>query len=280
MKTRAAVLHKPRQLTVEEVELDPPRRHEVLVKIAAVGVCASDHHRYTGDAPHPLPCVLGHEGAGFVQETGEGVEGLKPGDPVVLTVLPTCGTCARCTQGEPYHCPRGWQTIASGKLLDNTRRLKRPGGGILNHFLGQSSMAEHAVVHERTAVKIPPDIPMEKAALLGCGATTGFGAVFHAPGFKPGCTVAIFGCGGVGTSALLAAKAGGASTIIAVDLQEEKLQQARALGATHTLNPTQGSPVQKIIDLTGGGVDVALEFVGNPKVMEQALRSTRMGGAT
>lgn len=281
MKTRAAVLLKPRQMTIEEVELAEPKAGEVRVKVAAVGVCASDLHRYTGEAAAPLPLVLGHEGAGIVESVGPGVTHVKPGDPVVLSVLPSCGTCRPCLEDRPYICGPGWMTLGSGVMLDNTRRLQRTGGGRLYHFLAQSSFAEYAVVTARSTVKIPEDIPLETAALLGCGATTGFGAVFNAPGFAPGSSVAIFGCGGVGTSALMAARAGGASTIVAVDVADSKLENARKFGATHTFNSKERAPLQKIRELTGGlGVDFAFEFVGRPEVMAQAAEATRMGGVT
>lgn len=279
MKTRAAVLLKPRQMAVEEVELAEPKAGEVRVKVAAVGVCATDHHRYTGEAAVPLPVVLGHEGAGVVESVGPGVTHVKPGDPVVISALPSCGTCKPCLEDRPYLCAPGWMTLGSGAMLDNTRRLQRAGGGRLYHLLGQSSFAEHAVVTARSTVKIPEEFPLETAALLGCGATTGFGAVFNAPGFAPGCSVAIIGCGGVGTSALMAARAGGASTIIAVDVADSKLENARKFGATHTLNSKEKSPLPKIRELTGGlGVDFAFEFVGRPETMAQAVEATRWGG--
>ncbi len=280
MKTRAAVLLKPRQMAVEEVELAEPKAGEVRVKVAAVGVCASDHHRYTGEAAAPLPLVLGHEGAGVVESVGPGVSHVRPGDPVVLSVLPSCGTCKPCLEDRPYICQPGWMTLGSGTMLDNTRRLSRSGGGRLYHFLAQSSFAEHAVVTARSAVKIPEDFSLETAALLGCGATTGFGAVFNAPGFAPGCSVAIFGCGGVGMSALMAARAAGASTIVAVDIADSKLENAKKFGATHAVHSQKG-PLAKIREVTGGlGVDFAFEFVGRPEVMAQAVEATRMGGVT
>lgn len=279
MKTRAAVLDKPRQMKIEEVELAEPRAGEVRVKVAAVGVCATDLHRYTGESAAPLPLVLGHEGAGVVESTGAGVTHVKPGDPVVLSVLPSCGTCRPCLEDRPYLCAPGWNTLGSGAMVDNTRRLQRAGGGRLYHLLGQSSFAEHCVVAARSAVKVPEEVPLETAALLGCGATTGFGAVFNAPGFAPGCSVAIFGCGGVGTSGLMAAKAGGAATIIAVDIADSKLENARAMGATHTLNSKERSPLPKIRELTGGlGVDFGFEFVGRPETMAMAAEATRWGG--
>ncbi|MEM3086369.1 MAG: Zn-dependent alcohol dehydrogenase [Halobacteria archaeon] len=279
MKTRAAVLLKPRQMAVEEVEIADPKAGEVRVKVAAVGVCATDLHRYAGESAAPLPVVLGHEGAGVVESVGPGVAHVRPGDRVVLSVLPSCGTCKPCLEDRPYLCAPGWFTLGSGAMLDNTRRLQRAGGGKLYHLLGQSSFAEHAVVCARSTVKIPDDVPLDTAALLGCGATTGFGAVLTAPGFAPGCSVAIFGCGGVGTSGLMAAKAGGASTIIAVDVADSKLENARRFGATHTFNSKERSPLPKIRELTGGlGVDFGFEFVGRPETIAAAAEATRLGG--
>lgn len=277
---RAAVLFEPRTpLSVEEVSLEEPGPGEVKVRLAATGVCHTDVHRQEGNIGGPLPVVLGHEGAGIVEAVGPGVRSVAPGDHVVLYVIPSCGLCEFCLKGQPYWCSEHTRSLPYGTLITGAHRLSRAGQP-LNHFFGQSSFAEYAVVAERTAVKVRPDAPLDAICLLACGASTGIGAVLHAVGGDLAARVAIFGCGGVGQSAILAAKLLHAGAIIAVDLLENKLAMARDLGATETINSTVSDPVQAIRDLTGGGADYSFELIGSPDAATQALSSVRTGGKT
>ncbi|WP_276259602.1 Zn-dependent alcohol dehydrogenase [Haloglomus litoreum] len=272
----AAVLEGPRELNIERVELDEPRSDEVLVDIRAVGVCHTDHARYAGEADIDLPAVLGHEGAGVVEAVGDRVSSVEPGDRVVLSVTTHCGSCGSCDRGEPFLCENDGP-VHQGHMLDGTRRLSRDGES-LSHFFAQSSFAERAVVPASTAVPIPDDVPLEAAALLGCGASTGIGSVLSTADVDPGSSVAVFGCGGVGMSALLGADAVGTSPLVTVDIAENRLEAAADLGATHTVNSAEEDPVERIEALTDGGPDYTFECIGNQQVQEQALASARSGG--
>ena len=279
MKIRAAVLYdRAKPLQIEEVELGKPEDEEVLVKMVATGVCHTDLHAITGDIGLPLPIVLGHEGAGIVEETGPGVTTLKPGDHVVLMVLWSCGKCAWCATGLPSQCPVALRAAGAQTLPSMEKRLRNKQGQELGHFFSQSSFAEYAVVHERTAIRVRDDAPLEVVCLLGCGATTGAGSVVNIAGLKAGRSVAIFGCGGVGLSAIMGAKLAGANPIIAVDLLDSKLAWAEELGADLLVNAANEEPPQRIIELTGGGADYAIECIGSVKATMQAIASIRPVG--
>lgn len=276
-RIEAAVLRGERELAVEEVSLDEPGPNEVLVDVQATGVCHTDYRQYAGPANVSYPAVLGHEGAGVVEAVGQEVDSVQPGDHVVMWVLSPCGDCPPCERGEPYFCEVDADVVFGGTMMDGTRRLHGDNGP-LNHFFTQSSFATKAVVPARTAIPIPPDISFDAAALLGCGASTGIGSVLNAASMDAGASAVVFGCGGVGCSALLGADAIGASPLIAVDVVDWKLASAMEMGATHSVNPEQTDPIEEIRDITDGGVDYAFECIGNPTVMEQAIEATRTGG--
>ena len=251
-------------LAIEEIELDAPKAGELLVKLAATGVCHSDLHAVNMDWPIPLPIVLGHEGAGVVQEVGEGVTRFQPGDHVILTFLPACGTCQWCHRGRPTLCDLG-ALLLSGKMVDGTTRMKNAKGGELNHWLFISTFSEYTVVPELSAVKVAPDVPLEKVCLLGCGATTGFGAAWRTVQVGPGDSVVVVGAGGLGLNTIQACALSGASKIIAVDVHEEKLVMARQFGATHTIKNDHDVPgiVEEVQQITDGvGTDYSFEVVG------------------
>jgi len=275
---KAAILYEPdTPLRVEEVTLDEPQGQEILVKIAATGVCHSDLHFMKGEMPIPMPVVVGHEGAGVVEKVGPGVSMLKPGDHVVLMVAFSCGKCRYCVEGRPTMCVENLPIMSMATLPGGVRRLRKDGQE-LGHLFGLGCFAEYAVVHERSAVKIREDAPLEVACLLGCGTTTGIGAAINTAGIRPGESLAVYGCGGVGLSAVMGAKLAGAGKIIAVDTLDRKLEMAKELGAHHAINASQEAPQAKIMELTGGGADYALECIGNPDTMIQAFGSIRFGG--
>jgi Zn-dependent alcohol dehydrogenase len=278
---KAAVMREQNKpLAIEEVEIQGPKAGEVLVKVKAVGICHSDFHPIKGDMPVPLPIILGHEGAGIVEQNGPGVTTVQKGDHIVMAVLSSCGKCTPCIIGRPYNCETIWPIMFSGTMPDGTRRLKDKAGNEINHFFCQSSFAEYCIISEGSAVKIDEDIPLEKVAVLGCGATTGIGAVLNTARVEAGSRVAIFGCGGVGLSSVMAAKLAGASKIIAIDIRDNKLKMARGFGATHTINSTRENPVEKIQELTGGGSDYSFEAIGDVGIIAQAFDAIRPGGMT
>jgi len=278
---KAAVLNEIKKpLVIEDIPIPQPGDNELLVKLVATGVCHTDLHPIKGDMPVPLPIVLGHEGAGIVEKVGNNVKALKPGDHVVLSVMPYCGECPGCLMGKPYLCMTAWPTIFGGTMIDGTRKLKRENGEALNHFFGQSSFAEYCVVDVRSAIKIRPDAPLDKVAVLGCGATTGIGTIVNTAKIEAGARIAVFGCGGVGLSAIMAAKMVGAGLIIAVDIMESKLKMAQDFGAHIIIDSSKVNAVEKILEMTHGGVDYAFEFIGNVNVMEQAYNCSRPGGLT
>jgi len=288
MKMRAAVLDKmgatppyavSRPLTITTVDLAPPGHGEVLIKIAAAGLCHSDLSVINGDRPRPMPMALGHEAAGIVEELGEGVTDLKVGDHVVVVFVPSCGHCAPCAEGRPALCEPGAAANGAGTLLSGARRLAR-GAEPLNHHLGCSVFAEYATVSRHSVVKIDPTVPLDEAALFGCAVLTGVGAVVNTAKVSVGASVAVIGLGGVGLAALIGAKAAGARQIIAVDLSDDKLQQAIALGATHVVNAGQPEALEQIRSLSAGGVEFAFEFAGSIRALELAYRITRRGGCT
>jgi len=288
MKIRAAVLNQSpvaapyaqsRPLRIEELDLAPPGRDEVLVKVRAAGLCHSDLSVIDGNRPRPVPMVLGHEAAGEVVETGEGVDDLKPGDRVVMVFVPSCGHCAPCAEGRPALCEPGNAANGRGEMLGGGRRLSVHGQPV-HHHIGVSAFAEHAVISRRSLVKVEADIPHEIAALFGCAVLTGVGAAVNTARIKAGETVAVVGLGGVGLSALLGAIACGASRVIAVDLAEDKLELARALGATDTFNAAAPDVIETIRQATKGGVDHGLEMAGSVKALDLAYQITRRGGTT
>lgn len=267
-----------RPLRLAEVELAPPRPGELLVQIDAAGLCHSDLSVINGDRPRPMPMALGHEAAATVIETGDATSDFKPGDRVVLAFLPACGQCACCGAGEGYLCQPGATANGEGRLLRGGRRLMELPGQEIHHHLGVSAFATHAVVDQRSAVKIPSDIAPEIAALFGCAVLTGVGAVMNTAAVRPGESLVVYGLGGVGLSSLLGAVAAGANPIIAVDPLEEKRNLALELGATAAVAPADAA--QAIADLTGGGADVAIETAGKAAVLAAAYKSTRRGGRT
>ena len=288
MKIRAAVLEEmgrptpyaeSRPLMLDTVELAPPGAGEILVRIAAAGLCHSDLSVINGERPRPTPMVLGHEAAGIVEELGEDVTGLKPGDHVVLVFVPSCGQCLPCSEGRPALCEPGAAANTAGMLLSGARRLSR-GNQEMHHHMGVSAFAEYAVVSARSAVKIDRDVPLEIAALFGCAVLTGVGAVVNTAGLRPGMTTAVVGLGGVGLSSVLGAQAAGAARVIGVDLSDTKLAKARELGATDTFNAGAADCAEAVREATRGGVDCAFEFAGSATAMELAYRITRRGGVT
>jgi S-(hydroxymethyl)glutathione dehydrogenase / alcohol dehydrogenase len=276
---KAAILYEVKQpLQVEDVDLDNPHRGEVLVRIEAAGVCHSDYHFMNGDLPIGLPCVLGHEGAGVVEQVGEGVTTVAPGDHVVLLFRPNCGHCEFCSQGRPALCWMAGKLRNTGRLLDGTSRLSR-GGQELKHFLGVSCFAERTVVPEQGVVPIPKDIPMEVAALVGCAVMTGVGAVMNTAHVTPGAAVLVIGAGGVGLNCVMGAALVGAEPIIVADLVDSKLETAMDFGATHLVNAKTHDLVEGVRELTNGeGVDFSFEAIGNPRAMTQAFECLRRGG--
>jgi S-(hydroxymethyl)glutathione dehydrogenase / alcohol dehydrogenase len=272
---KAAVLHAANQpLTIEEVELTKPKAREVLLRTAFAGLCHSDLHFIEGLYPHPTPCVLGHESAGVVEAVGEGVTYVKPGDHVITCLSVFCGTCPQCVTGHPNLCENTEVKMPPGI----SRRLSWKGGELMNQFLNLSSFAEQMLVHENAMVKIDADIPLDRAALVGCGVMTGVGAVFNAAKVEPGATVAVIGCGGVGLSAVNGAALAGAERIIAIDTIASKLEVARELGATDTLNASNADPIQQVREMTGGGVHYSFEALGTKNTAEQAFGMLRPGG--
>ena len=257
-------------LLVEEVDLAPPRAGEVLVRLAATGVCHSDLNGLRGTRALPLPMVLGHEGAGVVEAVGPSVTTVEPGDHVVLAAIARCGKCAKCVSGKPWLCSVAGANLFSGTLLDGTTRLSL-GGRPVYHWFSQSSFAERAVVPEGAAVKVRMDVSLEKVATLACGVSTGLGAVLNAARVEPGASVVVIGCGGVGVSAIVGADLAQAGTIVAIDIADDKLEFARSLGATHTVNARTTDPVEAVRALTGGGADHVFDCVASPATLTQLV---------
>ena len=281
MRIRAAVLrHTSKPVEIEEVELDPPKVGEVLVRVAAVGVCHSDVRHADGDlGPGRWPAVIGHEGAGVVESVGEGVTHVAPGDHVALCFVPACRSCRYCLAGKPNLCETVAEHGARGMLMDGTSRLRLPDGTTLQHGLRTACFAERTVVAAGGAVRIPAELPLWQAALLGCGVVTGMGAVRNVARVQPGQSVAVLGCGGVGLQVIAAARLAGADPIIAVDRVPEKLELARAQGATHAVDAAEDvSPASSIRQLSDGGVDYAFEVIGRPETIRLAWDAIRPGG--
>jgi S-(hydroxymethyl)glutathione dehydrogenase / alcohol dehydrogenase len=271
VKTEAAILWRPGgPVEIHEIDVAPPQKGEVLVEIAACGVCHSDLHVVEGALPEPLPLVLGHEASARVQEVGPGVESLRPGDHVVLALVPACGTCAECLRGRPNFCQVGASMAATGTLADGTSRLSL-NGTTLHHFNSVSSFAGHAVVPESVAVKIRNDVALDSVALVGCAVLTGSGAVLNTAEVEEGARVAVWGCGGVGLNVVQGARLARAAQIVAIDTQADKLELARKLGATDVVEAVSGvDVVEAVRDLTDGGPDYAFEAVGTEPTIQQA----------
>lgn len=276
---RAAVLHRANEpLTIEEVDIAPPRQGEVLVRMVASGVCHSDYHPVLGEWTVGLPIVLGHEGAGVVEEIGPGVEGVAPGDHVILSWAPNCRRCFYCTIGRPALCELMARTAALSTMFDGTTRLSLDGRQVYQ-FAGTGTFGSYAVVPESGAIPISKEMPLDRAALIGCAVTTGVGAVTNTARVEAGASVMVIGCGGVGLSCIQGASLSSAHPIIAVDTNDAKLAQARALGATHTVNPRMQDPIEVAASLTAGrGVDYAFEAIGLAQTIEQAYEAIRPGG--
>jgi S-(hydroxymethyl)glutathione dehydrogenase/alcohol dehydrogenase len=277
-KAKAVVCREwNKPVVVEEIQVESPRRGEVMVQIKACGVCHSDLSGTNGTIPLPPPTVLGHEADDIIAEVGEGVTDIAVGDAVVVSWVPMCGKCPYCVQGRPALCDV--TARATLTLPDGTSRYKDAKGNTLNHFAGTGVMTEYATLHRDNVIKIDADVPFDKAALVGCAVMTGVGAALNTAKVRPGSSVAVFGAGGIGLNVIQGAALAGADKIIAVDLEDKKLEFAAVFGATHTINPkTQGDAVQAIMGLTGGGAEYTFECIGNAKVIEQAFAATRKGG--
>ncbi|TKD52849.1 Zn-dependent alcohol dehydrogenase [Sphingomonas baiyangensis] len=275
ISAKAAVLRQPGQpLSIEQVAIDKPGPREVLIRTAACGVCRSDLHFIDGAVPHPLPTVPGHEAAGVVEAVGEGVSSVKPGDHVITFFTVFCGTCEFCTTGRPSLCI----DPSTRRPADAAPRVALADGTPLAPFLNLSAFAERMLVHENACVAIPKEMPLDRAALLGCAVITGAGAVFNDSKVKPGESVAVIGAGGIGLAAINAAKIAGAGRIIAIDPVASKRETAAKLGATDVLDPGDPGIVKAVLALTGGGVHYAIEAVGSPATAELAWNILRRGG--
>jgi S-(hydroxymethyl)glutathione dehydrogenase/alcohol dehydrogenase len=280
MKTRAAVAWEAgKPLSIEEVELAGPKPGEVLVRIVATGVCHTDAFTLSGADPEGLfPAILGHEGGGIVEEVGAGVSSVRPGDHVIPLYTPECGECKFCKSGKTNLCQKIRATQGKGLMPDGTTRFSCNGKPVL-HYMGTSTFSEYTVLPEISVAKIDPRAPLEKVCLLGCGITTGIGAVLNTAKVQPGSSVAVFGLGGIGLSVVQGAVMARAARILAIDTNPSKFEMARSLGATDFINPLDyDRPIQQVIvDLTDGGVDYSFECIGNVNVMRSALECCHKG---
>lgn len=280
MQALAAVLHRAKEpLRLETVEVLPPGPGEVTVRIEAAGVCHSDLHVMKGDLAMKTPIILGHEGAGVVEEIGAGVTSVEPGDHVIPIWRMSCGRCEYCLGGRPALCDVGTAMRFTGLMPDGRTRFRDAAGGSILHYAGVSTFSQRSTMPEAAVVKIPKSVSFEHAALVGCGVITGYGAVMHATRVMPGSRVAVVGCGGIGLNIVQTARLAGATTIVAVDRVPAKLDYARRMGATHLVDACENDPVAAVLDLTGGlGVDHAFEAIGLAEPIEQAYDMTRKGG--
>ena len=283
MKVRAAVATKSGfPLEITTVDLDGPRAGEVLVEIKATGVCHTDAFTLSGKDPEGLfPAILGHEGAGVVVETGAGVTTLKPGDHVIPLYIPECRNCPACLSGKTNLCIAIRETQGKGLMPDGTSRFSQAGRTI-RHYMGTSTFANYTVVPEIALAKVREDAPFDKICYIGCGVTTGLGAVINTAKVQPGDRVVVFGIGGIGLNVIQGARLAGAAMIVALDVNPAREPIARKFGATHFVNPSElkGDLVAHLVDLTGGGADFSFECVGNPKLMRQALECCQRGWGT
>ncbi|HNH20054.1 MAG TPA: Zn-dependent alcohol dehydrogenase [Pseudomonadales bacterium] len=272
---KAAIMREVgKPLSIEEVQINKPGPREVLIRTAAAGVCHSDLHFIDGHYPYPLPVIMGHESAGVVEAVGSDVTYVQPGDHVITCLSVFCGHCEDCLSGHMSRC----QNPEVRRSPMGPQPFSQDGKPIFQ-FLNLSSFAEQMVVHEHALVKIRKDMPLDRAALIGCGVTTGVGAVIHTAKVEPGSTVAVIGCGGVGLSAINGAAIAGAGRIIAIDMQPAKLELAKRFGATDVVNPKDGDAVARVIEMTGGGVHYSFEAIGLKATAEQAFKMLRRGGA-
>lgn len=280
MKARAAIAWAAGQpLEIDDVEVAGPKAGEVLVRMVATGVCHTDAYTLSGRDPEGVfPAILGHEGGGIVEDIGPGVTTLKPGDHVIPLYTPECGQCSFCTSGKTNLCQAIRTTQGKGLMPDGSSRFTARGKTIF-HYMGTSTFSEYTVLPEIAVAKINPAAPLDKVCLLGCGITTGIGAVLNTAKVQPGSTVAVFGLGAIGLSAVQGAVMAGAGRIIGIDLNPAKFELARQLGATDCVNPTEHTaPIQEVIvDMTGGGVDYSFECIGNVEVMRAALECCHKG---
>ena len=280
IKSKAAVAWGPKQpLSIEEIDVMLPRKGEVLVRIVATGVCHTDAFTLSGDDPEGIfPAVLGHEGGGIVEMIGEGVTSVEVGDHVIPLYTPECGKCKFCLSGKTNLCQSIRETQGKGLMPDGTTRFYKDGQPIF-HYMGCSTFSEYTVLPEISLAKVNKEAPLEEVCLLGCGVTTGMGAVVKTAKVQEGDTVAIFGLGGIGLSAIIGAKMSGASRIIGVDINESKYELAKKLGATDCINPMKfDKPIQDVIvEMTDGGVDFSFECIGNVNVMRSALECCHKG---
>ena len=280
IKSRAAIAWGPNQpLSVEEVDVMPPQKGEVLVKIIATGVCHTDAFTLSGDDPEGIfPAILGHEGGGIVEAVGEGVTSLQVGDHVIPLYTAECGECKFCKSGKTNLCQAVRETQGKGLMPDGTTRFYKDGQPIY-HYMGCSTFSEYTVLPEISLAKVNKEAPLEEICLLGCGVTTGMGAVMNTAKVEEGATVAIFGLGGIGLSAIIGATMAKASRIVAIDINESKFELAKKLGATDCINPKDyDKPIQDVIvELTDGGVDYSFECIGNVDVMRSALECCHKG---
>jgi S-(hydroxymethyl)glutathione dehydrogenase/alcohol dehydrogenase len=280
MKSRAAVAWEAGQpLQIEEIDVAAPKEGEVLVRIVATGVCHTDAFTLTGEDPEGIfPAILGHEGGGIIEEIGPGVSSVAVGDHVIPLYTPECRECSFCLSGKTNLCQKIRVTQGQGLMPDGTTRFSM-GGKDIAHYMGTSTFSEYTVMPEISVAKISKEAPLDKVCLLGCGITTGIGAVLNTAKVEPGSTVGVFGLGGIGLSVVQGAVMAGAERIIAIDLNEDKFEMARALGATDFVNPgNYDQPIQDVIvDLTDGGVDYSFECIGNTNVMRSALECCHKG---
>ncbi|MAB51638.1 MAG: S-(hydroxymethyl)glutathione dehydrogenase/class III alcohol dehydrogenase [Marinobacter sp.] len=280
IKSKAAIAWGPGQpLSIEEVDVMPPKAGEVLVRVIATGVCHTDAFTLSGDDPEGnFPAILGHEGGGIVEAIGEGVTSVEIGDHVIPLYTPECGECKFCLSGKTNLCGKIRETQGKGLMPDGTSRFYKDGQPIY-HYMGCSTFSEYTVLPEISLAKVNKEAPLEEVCLLGCGVTTGMGAVMNTAKVEEGATVAIFGLGGIGLSAIIGATMAKASRIIAVDINESKFDLAKQLGATDCINPkAYDKPIQEVIvELTDGGVDYSFECIGNVDVMRSALECCHKG---
>ena len=275
---KAAVLRKVGEpLSIEDIEISPPKENEVLIKTVASGICHSDYSMLHGKLRSPLPIVLGHEGAGVIEAVGPGVTGLKVGDHVVCSLSPSCGKCEMCLEGREYICQEMTKVSSYGCMLDGTTRLRK-GSEEIRQLCAIGSFAEKMVIPAGSAIKVRDDAPLKTVCLIGCGVTTGTGASVNTVDIHPGDGVAVIGCGGVGLSILQGARIKGANPLIAVDPMEEKRKLALSLGATHAIDPFKENLVQRIMEITGKGVHYAFEALGTMATINDAFSIIRPTG--
>jgi S-(hydroxymethyl)glutathione dehydrogenase/alcohol dehydrogenase len=272
---KAAILYEPTKLELVEVDVDEPGVHEVLVRTIAAGICGTDHAIYTGRNKRQLPLAMGHESAGIVEAIGSEVSSVEVGDHVVTCVSVFCGHCEFCISGRPALCLKREADV--GRTDEQKPRLSRDGVG-LTQMSGLASWGEQLLVHENAVVAIDAEVPLEVAALLGCGVTTGLASVFRTADVRPGASVAVIGCGGVGLSIVQGARIAGARRIVGIDTDAGKLEMAQAVGATDTIDAGDADVVDKVLGLTDGGVEFSFEAIGNPRTAIDAFMMLRAGG--